>query len=53
LYQAVKGNRERFPSDFMYQLTFAEVDDLKSQIVISSSWGGRPSTRKRIGFRAR
>jgi len=39
LVQAVKRNRERFPADFMFQLTEQEFDRLKSQIVISS-WGG-------------
>jgi len=37
--QAVKRNLERFPVDFMYQLTREEVMNLKSQFVISS-WGG-------------
>ena len=39
LIQAVKRNRERFPSDFTFQLSATEVENLKSQIVISS-WGG-------------
>jgi ORF6N domain len=39
LVQAVKRNRERFPEDFMFQLTEKEFQNLKSQIVISS-WGG-------------
>ncbi len=39
LVQAVKRNRERFPGDFMFQLTRAELANLKSQIV-TSSWGG-------------
>ena len=39
LIQAVKRNIERFPEDFMFQLTNEEVTNLKSQIVISS-WGG-------------
>ena len=39
LNQAVKRNAERFPSDFMFQLTHQEFTNLKSQIVISS-WGG-------------
>ena len=39
LVQAVKRNRERFPADFMFQLTADEWGNLKSQIVISS-WGG-------------
>ncbi len=42
LVQAVKRNIERFPPDFMFQLTRAVVEILRSQIVISSSgWGGR------------
>src|ERR1035438_2078909 len=39
LVQAVKRNITRFPDDFMFQLTWEEFDDLKSQIV-TSSWGG-------------
>jgi hypothetical protein len=39
LVQAVKRNLERFPADFMFQLTKAEAKDLKSQFV-TSSWGG-------------
>jgi hypothetical protein len=39
LVQSVKRNRERFPGDFMFQLTRAELANLKSQIV-TSSWGG-------------
>ena len=35
LIQAVKRNIERFPADFMYQLTDAEFMDLRSQNVIS------------------
>ncbi|MCP3957938.1 MAG: ORF6N domain-containing protein [bacterium] len=41
LVQAVKRNLDRFPEDFMFQLSEAEFRDLRSQIVISSSWGGR------------
>lgn len=39
LVQAVKRNADRFPEDFMFQLTAEEWESLKSQIVISS-WGG-------------
>ncbi len=39
LIQAVKRNIERFPDDFMFQLSAQELKLLKSQIVISS-WGG-------------
>ena len=42
LNEAVKRNEDRFPSDFMLQLTKAAFENLKSQIAISSSkWGGR------------
>ncbi|MBI5699430.1 ORF6N domain-containing protein [Candidatus Saganbacteria bacterium] len=40
LNQAVKRNIERFPDDFMFQLSKEETNILKSQFVISS-WGGR------------
>jgi hypothetical protein len=39
LIQAVQRNIERFPSDFLFQLTVDEHKNLKSQFVISS-WGG-------------
>lgn len=39
LIQAVKRNIERFPSDFMFQLTTKEYEILKSQFV-TSRWGG-------------
>ena len=39
LVQAVKRKIERFPPDFMFQLTSREFTKLKSQIV-TSSWGG-------------
>ena len=39
LVQAVKRNIERFPGDFMFQLSAPEFENLKSQFVISS-WGG-------------
>jgi len=39
LVQAVKRHIDRFPNDFMFQLTRDEFQYLKSQIV-TSSWGG-------------
>jgi len=39
LVQAVKRNRDRFPEDFMFQLTKEEYASLKSQFV-TLSWGG-------------
>jgi hypothetical protein len=38
LIQTVKRNKERFPEDFMFQLTESEFEILKSQIVISSQF---------------
>ena len=39
LKQAVRRNINRFPDDFMFELTKTEFENLRSQIVISS-WGG-------------
>ncbi len=39
LVQAVKRNINRFPKDFMFQLSKKEFENLKSQFV-TSSWGG-------------
>lgn len=39
LVQTIKRNVERFPIDFMFQITDQEVRILKSQFV-TSSWGG-------------
>ena len=43
LVQAVKRNIDRFPENFMFQLTEEEFENLRSQIV-TSSWGGRRYT---------
>jgi len=40
LIEQVKRNLDRFPSDFMFQLTEDEYVILRSQIA-TSSWGGR------------
>ncbi len=39
LKQAVRRNIDRFPADFMFELTRDESNNLRSQIV-TSSWGG-------------
>ena len=39
LKQAVRRNIERFPTDFMFELTEEEMKNLTSQFV-TSSWGG-------------
>lgn len=41
LNRQVKRNIERFPKDFMFQLTKGEYDTLKCQIGISNGRGGR------------
>jgi hypothetical protein len=41
LNQAVRRNRKRFPTDFMFQLSASEAASLRSQTVTSSSHGGR------------
>ncbi|MCX6150953.1 MAG: ORF6N domain-containing protein [Ignavibacteriales bacterium] len=42
LNEAVKRNRERFPEDFLFQLTKDEYNSLKSQIAMSKTGrGGR------------
>ena len=40
LNEQVKRNIERFPSDFMFQLTKEEFENLKSQFA-TARWGGR------------
>ena len=61
LNEQVKRNIERFPEDFMFQLTKGELEILKSQIVISnvadnqddSNWKSQIATSNfvRMGFR--
>jgi len=42
LNEQVKRNIDRFPGDFMFQLTAQEFDHLKSRFATSSSrWGGK------------
>jgi hypothetical protein len=41
LVRAVKRNRERFPEDFMFQLSTREFHNLRCQFGTSRSWGGR------------
>jgi len=45
LNQAVKRNTRRFPADFMFQLSQEEIENWKSQIVISN--------KERMGLRKR
>ena len=47
LNKAVRRNIDRFPSDFMFQLSKDEFNNLKFQIG-TSSWGGRLVSRGRL-----
>ena len=50
LNQAVRRNRDRFPEDFMFQLTSTEVAELNlSQIVIGSEKHRDPRLRPYVG----
>src|SRR5207248_10204943 len=41
LHKAMRRNRQRFPSDFMFQLTAAEAESLIFQSGIPTGRGGR------------
>jgi hypothetical protein len=41
LVRAVRRNINRFPADFMFQLSKEEFDDLRFHFGTSSDWGGR------------
>ena len=41
LLRSVKRNMERFPADFMFQLTMEEFKNLRLHFGTSSQWGGR------------
>ncbi|WP_218082290.1 ORF6N domain-containing protein [Anthocerotibacter panamensis] len=45
LNQAVRRNLDRFPEDFMFQLTQEETESLRSQFVISNEGSGRGGRR--------
>lgn len=45
LVQAVKRNLDRFPAEFVFQLTNHEVANLRSQFVISSAAAGHGGRR--------
>jgi len=46
LNEAVKRNAERFPADFMFQLTAQEIENLKSQFaILKLGWAPLPPFR--------
>ena len=45
LNEQVRRNRDRFPNDFMFELTSDEFANLKSQIA-TSSWQTRPRSAR-------
>ena len=48
--QAVRRNVERFPEDFMFQLTEAEAESLRSQIVTLNAGRGRHAKYAPLAF---
>ena len=48
LLQAVRRNRRRFPSDFMFPISAQEVTRLRSQIVTSKAAEGRGGRRYQV-----
>ncbi|MDR1534287.1 MAG: ORF6N domain-containing protein [Planctomycetota bacterium] len=48
LNRAVDRNQERFPDEFAFRVNAEEWDNLKCQIGISSSWGGRRRALPRV-----
>ena len=47
--EALRRNRERFPEDFVFQLTPEEHEILRSQFATSSDhWGGRMNRANRF-----
>lgn len=52
LKQAVRRNIDRFPEDFLFELTKEEYDSLRSQIVtLEKGLEADFKKRKRIGFK--
>ena len=49
LNQAFRRNKQRFPADFVFQLSSTEYNDLKSQIVTSSAGGTNLNKVRRVG----
>jgi hypothetical protein len=41
LVRAMKRNADRFPDDFVFQLSQDEFENLRCQVGTSSQWGGR------------
>jgi len=50
LNQTVKRNIKRFPEDFMFQLSWEEVESLRSQIVILNAKAAASGRGKHIKY---
>ena len=48
LTKSIKRNADRFPNDFMFQISQVEFDNLRFQIGTSRSWGGQPVPSLRL-----
>jgi hypothetical protein len=53
LNQAVKRNIKRFPNDFMFRLTLAEWEDMRSQIVTAVDTGGLMRSQNVTAFQTK
>ena len=51
LNEAVKRNKERFPMNFMFQMTEAEMDNWKSQIATSNLYDAQYERSLKMGLR--
>lgn len=48
MIQAVKRNKERFPEDFMFQLTWEELTSLRSQFVTLDNCASQPREKQNM-----
>ena len=53
LIQAVKRNKERFPEDFLFQLTRKELKSLRSQFVTLNNYASKSRERQNMERRGR
>ena len=53
MIQAVKRNKERFPKDFMFQLTWEELTSLRSQFVTLNGQAFQPREKQNTKRRGR
>ena len=52
LNQAVRRNRDRFPADFMFELTRAEILRMSQTVISSDGKAEKKKPKREIGFHA-